>query len=247
MAENSKIEWTDHTMNFWIGCTEVSPACDHCYARELAERHRWATWGNHPRHRTSAANWRKPFAWNAKAARLGVRYRVFTNSLADFFDNQVPEDWRQDAWNVIGQTPALDWLILTKRPQNAPNRLPDGFMQRTTMPLRFAPWPNVWIGTTVENQDEADRRIDQLRAIPAAVRFLSCEPLLGPIELDLDGIHWVIAGGESGPHRRPMDLDWMRGIRDQCERAGVAFFGKQFDKVRPLPPDLAVREFPLLF
>lgn len=255
MAENSKIEWTDHTHNFWVGCTEVSAACDHCYARTMSERYGWAQWGSHPRHRTSEANWRKPLTWNAKAKKLGVRLKVFTNSLADFFDNQVDSDWREAAWRTILECDGLDWLILTKRPQNIAKMLPSGVDQPKW------PWPNVWLGTTVENQEEADRRIPHLLAVPAAVRFLSCEPLLGPVNLRpihcrdhkynidqaaaiyaLEGVYqvpgshwsephskinWVIAGSESGPKARACDLDWVRSLRDQCSVVQVPFFWKQ--------------------
>jgi protein gp37 len=253
VGENSKIEWTDATHNFWIGCTEVSHACDYCYARTMSERYGWAKWGNHPRHLTSDANWRKPLMWNHKAEGLGVRYKVFANSLSDFFDNQVPEEWRERAWGIIEKCHYLDFLLLTKRPQNIAKMLP-----------HTQPWPfdNVWLGTTVENQEEADRRIPHLLAVPAAKRFLSCEPLLGPLMLwgwDEDegalrgpgvvqhggmtvgtadnpsegyddsypGIDWVIAGGESGHHARPMHPDWARSLRDQCAAAGVPFFFKQ--------------------
>ena len=182
MAENSKIEWTDHTFNPWIGCTKVSAACDHCYA-EVATPTRTLrasgaeTWGPHaPRRRTSPANWKKPLAWNRQAQAEGRRYRVFCASLADVGDNHasILAEWRADLWHLIAATPNLDWLLLTKRPQNIIKMLPhiwgDG-------------WPNVWIGTTVENQTEADRRIPHLLAVPAAVRFLSMEPLLGPVDL----------------------------------------------------------------
>jgi protein gp37 len=118
MGENSAIQWTDHTMNFWIGCTAVSPACDHCYAQTLSERYGWAKWGaGMPRYRTR--DWSTPAAWNRKAAKLGLRYRVFSNSLSDFFDVEVPDTWRNDAMVVIEATPNLDWLLLTKRPKVA--------------------------------------------------------------------------------------------------------------------------------
>lgn len=184
MAENSKIEWTDHTFNPWIGCTKVSAACDHCYA-EVSTPTRTLrasgaeTWGPHaPRKRTSAANWKKPLAWNRQALADGRSYRVFCASLADVFDNHrsILPEWRDDLWRLIHATPYLDWLLLTKRPQNVPRIVP-GWMEPRS-------WPsNVWLGTTVENQTEADRRIPYLLAVPAAVRFLSVEPLLGPVDL----------------------------------------------------------------
>jgi protein gp37 len=180
MAENTRIEWADHTFNPWVGCTKVSPACDHCYAEGWAKRtgqpHLWQG----DRRRTSAANWQQPLKWNRQAERDGCRFRVFCASLADVFDNQVPARWRHDLWHRIDQTPHLDWLLLTKRPQNVAKMLPD---TATGVKPWGDGWPNVWLGTTVENQAEADRRIPHLLAVPAAVHFLSCEPLLGPVDL----------------------------------------------------------------
>jgi protein gp37 len=191
-----------------------------------------------------------------------VRRKVFCCSLADVFDNQVPLEWRADLWDLIAATPHLDWLLLTKRPQNMAKMLPDL--------APWWPWSNVWLGTTAENQIEADRRIPHLLATPAAVRFLSCEPLLGPLHLDKiaapkiapDDAHgwsaiwtgnhigrpvidWVIAGGESGPRARDMDPAWARSLRDQCKAAGVPFFMKQMARKAPIPEDLMVREFPV--
>jgi protein gp37 len=255
MGENTKIEWADHTFNPWIGCTKVSPACDHCYAEKLATARLGVGWGPHAeRRRTAESTWRQPLAWNRKAQRDGKRARVFCASLADVFDNHpsILPAWRPALWDLIDATPHLDWLLLTKRPQNITAMLPH---QRVM--------PNVWLGTTVENQAEADRRIPHLLAVPAARRFLSCEPLLGPVVLHdirmetaagsgmadplagtfyLPGcgsvnsvtlrnaprIDWVIAGGESGPGARPSHPDWFRSLRDQCAAAGVPFFFKQW-------------------
>ena len=254
MAENSKIEWTHHTFNPWIGCQKVGPGCDHCYAEAWDARglqQRESRWGPHAdRTRTSAGNWSKPRAWNKAAAGLAERPRVFCASLADVFDNHtsILPEWRADLWALIRATPNLDWLLLTKRPGNIAKMLPpdwgDGY-------------PNVWLGCTVVNQDEADRDVPKLLAVPARVRFLSMEPLLGPVDLtelknpavtigehiysaldcDVDPeddewhgakIHLVIVGGESGPGARPMHPDWARSLRDQCQAAGVAFFFKQW-------------------
>jgi protein gp37 len=267
MAENSKIEWTDHTFNPWVGCTKVSPACDHCYAESWAKRAGNPELWQGERRQTTAANWRKPVKWNDEAAAADVRRRVFCASLADVFDNQVPDSWRTDLWNLISVTPHLDWQLLTKRPQNIRKMLPadwgDGY-------------PNVWLGTTVENQEEADRRIHHLLNVPARIRFLSCEPLLGQIDFNAlaDGcenlnaltglrenpfgaivsrrmgtkIDWVIAGGESGPGARLLDPIWPEILMHDCRAAGTAFFMKQMSGVRrPLPPvpaHLMVREFP---
>jgi protein gp37 len=218
VGEITGIEWTDHTWNPWIGCQAVSCACDFCYAEATVKR-----FGGDfaERRRTSEQNWNQPFRWNRQAEAEGRRHRVFTCSFADFFDNKVPLEWRLDAWAVIHDTPWLDWQILTKRPQNIVAMLPSDWGDG---------WSNVWLGTTVENQKEADRRIPVLLDVPAAKRFLSCEPLLGPVDLDdvgLTKVDWVIAGGESGLHARPTHPDWFRDLRDQCVEAGVPFFMKQ--------------------
>lgn len=178
MAENSKIEWTDHTFNAWTGCTKVSPGCDHCYAEGWAKRSGTVRWGaGEPRRRTTAANWRLPLKWNAQAELEGRRFRVFCSSLADVFDNAVPPEWRVDLFRLIEATPHLDWLLLTKRIGNAANMM---FLARGGhLPLL----QNVWIGATVVNQKEADRDIPKLLAVPARLRFLSIEPMLGPIDL----------------------------------------------------------------
>lgn len=251
MGENSKIAWCDHTHNFWIGCTRISPACDHCYAETYGHRF-GVRWGNHPRRRTSDANSKKLLSLHRKALARGVREKVFTNSLADFFDNQVDSDWRESAWRDINECNGFDWLILTKRPQNIVKMLP--------MPCgwsaQYWPWPHVWIGTTVENNEEANRRIPHLLKVPSKVRFLSCEPMLEELFLLgwlllYGGIDWVIAGAESGPHRRHADVAWFRSLRDQCASAGVPFFMKQMEiggnittDMALFPPDLRIREFP---
>lgn len=245
MGENSKIEWTDHTFNPWVGCTKVSPACDNCYAEGWAKRTGQADLWNGERRRTTAANWRKPLKWDDAAKAEGVRRRVFCASLADVFDNQVPEAWRDDLWRLIDLTPNLDWLLLTKRPQNIAKMLPEAWEPNG--------WRNVWLGTTVESQAEAARRIPVLLAVPARIRFLSCEPLLGPLDLDdvlyptgvAPGIDWAIVGGESGGHARYMEPTWARKILTDCRTAGVAAFMKQMTKKAPIPGDLLVRQFPI--
>lgn len=240
MGANTAIEWAHHTFNPWVGCTKVSPACDNCYAEAWAKRTGQSALWQGGRRFTSNANWHQPIKWNRKAGELGIRQRVFCASLADVFDNQVPDTWRFSLFAMIAETPNLDWLLLTKRPQNMRKMLEiaDG----DVLPAWGDGWPNVWLGTTVENQTEADRRIPQLLATRAAKRFLSCEPLLGPVDLGgvvlsrrtnacwkwLDDLDMVIAGGESGPNARPTHPDWVRGLRDQCVPAGVAFFFKQW-------------------
>lgn len=256
MAENSSIEWTDHTFNPWIGCTKISPGCDHCYAEQrMGSRLHVVNWGaGQPRKRTSASNWEDPIRWNKKHdsffAQHGRRQRVFCASLADVFDNEVPEQWRVQLFDLIYATPNLDWLLLTKRIGNAASMLPN---YRSGHPMQWCNgWPNVWIGATVVNQEEADRDIPKLLQVPAAVHFLSMEPLLGSVDLRFylgidrrspshqwenggfnQGIDWVIVGGESGSGARPMHLDWARTLRDQCAAAGVPFLFKQWGEYRP--------------
>lgn len=246
MTANTKIEWADHTFNPWIGCTKVGPGCDHCYAEaDFDKRRHVVTWGaGQPRKRTAPSTWAQPGRWNAKAERLGIRYRVFCASLADVFDNEVPQEWRNDLFRLISETPHLDWLLLTKRIGNANLMIGDALLQEPRLrTVPYAgwnwPWPNVWLGATIVNQEEADRDIPKLLAVPAAKRFLSMEPLLGPVDLerprprpgpDMDqgGIDWIIVGGESGPNARPMHPDWARSLRDQCQAAGVPFMFKQW-------------------
>jgi len=244
--QNSKIEWTDHTFNPWWGCIRVSPGCEHCYAETLAHRYGHAVWGpakTTPRREMSENYWKQPIKWNAAAMQAGTRARVFCASMADVFEDhpQLPPI-RARLWDLIETTPMLDWLLLTKRPENFRAFLPSGF--------RSQPPPNVWLGTSVENQQLADKRIPYLLDVPAVVRFLSCEPLLGPLDLDAylyphfaaddprheprrNGVEWVIVGGESGPGARPMHPDWARSLRDQAQAAGVPFLFKQHGEYLP--------------
>ena len=177
MSENSKIEWCHHTFNPWIGCTKVGPGCDNCYAEaDFDKRRHVVQWGaGQPRKRTAMSTWAMPLRWNAKAERLGVRYRVFCASLADVFDNEVPAEWRHDLFDLIERTPHLDWLLVTKRIGNVRQMIPDRWS--VCMP------PNLWLGITVVNQAEADRDIPKLLGLKVSVRFLSMEPLLGPVNL----------------------------------------------------------------
>lgn len=261
MGADTKIEWAHHSFNPWYGCQKVGPGCDNCYAEGWAKRSGLVQWGvGADRRRSSAANWRKPLKWNAEAERLGIRYRVFCASLADVFDNAVPAEWRRDLFDLIEITPHLDWLLATKRIGNVERMIPDRWS--VALPL------NVWLGITVTDQAEADRDIPKLLAVKTlGVRFLSIEPLLGPVELDcvdrppnwkqpidecddgIDplryrsargeqrGIDWVIVGGESGPHARPMHPDWVRSLRDQCAAAGVPFLFKQWGEWLPAGQD----------
>lgn len=255
VGKDSAIEWTSHTFNPWRGCTKVSEGCKNCYAETLSARNpkTLGVWGpKGSRVMASESYWRQPLTWNAAAQAFGERRRVFCASLADVFEGRetMPaEAWpevllaRERLWYLIEETPHLDWLLLTKRPEN---------IQANVFPLWWEQgFPaNVWVGTSCENQEAADQRIPHLLRVPAQVRFLSCEPLIGPISLHQatpcngyycdesvghidcrywrDHLHWVIVGGESGTNARPMHPDWARSLRDQCQSAaGVPFFFKQ--------------------
>lgn len=245
MSENSKIEWTHHTFNPWWGCAKVSPGCDHCYAERDAARFMAGKviWGvDAERREFGDKHWNEPLRWNRKAAEAGERHRVFCASMADVFDKNAPEGARERLWALIEATPNLDWLLLTKRIGNVGRMIPDRWS--VAIPK------NVWLGASIVNQEEADRDIPKLLAVKTmGIRFLSMEPLLGPVDLTahlasrhsvgsdhkfsdrmgIDGrIHWVIAGGESGPHARPMHPAWAQSLRDQCKAAGVPFLFKQW-------------------
>jgi protein gp37 len=274
MGADTKIEWARHTFNPWIGCTKVTAACDFCYAEErMANRLKTVEWGPHgDRKRTTHQYWREPLKWNSDALALGERPFVFCASLADVFDNQVPSAWRADLFELIRATPQLVWLLLTKRPQNILKMVAD-------LP------PNVALGASCGDQTDANRNVPELlhvseemwrRKTYPAFTFLSCEPLLGPIDLTafqnvpggeyftdaLSGrvwmkagtnripgtshivgdrdyvglchrINWIIAGGESGRHARPMHPDWARDLRDQCNHAAVPFLFKQWGEYLP--------------
>lgn len=228
MGQNSKIEWTHHTFNPWWGCVRVSPACKNCYAEAWAKRVGVDVWGGRAERRFfSDKHWKEPLKWNREAEASGQRRRVFCASMADVFENRRDLDpWRAKLWPIIEATPWLDWLLLTKRPQHIGRLVP--WADR---------WPsNVWIGTTAENQRWAERRIPSLLEYPAAVRFISCEPLLGELSLAPwlapadtgGGLNWVIAGGESGAKSRPMNPSWAESIRDECKAAAVPFHFKQW-------------------
>jgi len=259
MAENSKIEWCDHTVNFWWGCTKVSEGCQHCYAEAIDNRYRpdgSTHWGlGVPRYGRVDKAYDECIALNNKAVKKKTRYRVFINSMSDFLDAEVDPAWLFRLMHAPLRCPSLDFLLLTKRPELwaiQMERLFDLY-SKTDLSLfwnREKIPHNVWIGTTVENQARAEQRIPALLKIPARVRFLSCEPLLGPVDLKFTNhpeanniagyslcgggeqcseiIEWVIAGGESGHKARPMEADWVRSLRDQCDEAAVSFFFKQW-------------------
>jgi protein gp37 len=261
MGENSKIEWCHHTYNHWIGCTKVSPGCANCYAEAENHRRKWATegWGpGKPRKLTSERNHSQPFAWDRKAKISGKRHRVFCSSLADWLDDEVPVQWLVRLLATIRRCRHLDWLMLTKRPQNflgrmeallrePQNDLPDGLSDWIEKWLSGKPPQHVWMGTSTEDQARADERIPILLSIPAKIHWLSVEPLLGPIELNAflnpqpyicpkpNGarIDWVVVGGESGPNARGCDPRWVREIRDQCLNFQTSFFFKQWGEWMP--------------
>jgi protein gp37 len=237
MAKDSSIEWTDHTFNPWWGCTKVSPGCEHCYAEAWAKRVGERIWGfNQERRFFTDKHWAEPLKWNAEAAKLRQRKRVFCASMADVFELRSDLDlWRERLWGLIDATPWLDWLLLTKRPQNIEKKVP-----------WTNDWPaNVWIGATVEDQKRAIERLPILLKFSAKCRFLSCEPLLGPVDLtvwihnrpqNLYEINWVIAGGESGANARAMLPGWARKLRDQCQEAEIPFHFKQWGHWAPVAP-----------
>jgi protein gp37 len=236
-----------------MGCAKVSPGCQNCYAERENRRFAWVDqWGPDGQRRiASAAYWRQPLIWECKAAADGIRRRVFCGSLMDVFEDRsdlvAP---RSQLWQLIEERPHLDWLLLTKRIENVMRMVPEQWLRH---------WPaNVWPGATVENRQMAILRIPPLLRIPAAVRFVSCEPLLGEVDLSPwiwgnrcpdpqcgdstwdhycmlgeQRLHWVIAGGESGPDARPVYPDWVRRLRDQCQAAGVPFFFKQWGEFAP--------------
>jgi protein gp37 len=228
MTDVTAIEWTDHTFNPWWGCSRVSPACVNCYADQWAKRWGYSVWRRQgPRRMLSEANWQKPYKWNRQAMHAGVPEKVFSASMADIFEDhpQLPEP-RKTLFEIIEDTPWLRWQLLTKRIENVAGMAPWG-----------SNWPpNVWLGTSVENQGYAvparkpsgRERIPTLLAIPAAVHFLSCEPMLSPIELPEDKrLNWVIAGGESGAKARRSASEWFTSLQAQCNAQGIAFFMKQ--------------------
>lgn len=229
MAKDSNIGWTHHTFNPWWGCMKVSPGCANCYALTFSKRVGYDIWGpsaTTTRRLFGTAHWNEPLKWNEAAKRAGAQHRVFCASMADVFeDHPFVESERAKLWSLLERTNSLDWLLLTKRPEN---------VGRMT-PWRHNPegliWPTVWLGTSVEDQERAEERIPALvdPNHPVGVLFLSCEPLLGPLDLTpwLGRIGWVIVGGESGPGHRPMRTEWVRAIRDQCQAAGVPLYYKQ--------------------
>lgn len=229
MGKNSRIEWTNHTFNPWWGCTKVSAACKNCYAEAWSKRVGQNVWGPKAKRRYFGdKHWNEPIKWNSEAVAKGERARVFCASMADVFEARSELDgWREKLWGLIESTPQLDWLILTKRPE----------LVEEIAPWQINQWPhNVWLGTTVENQKYAEERLPHLAKLPATVRFISAEPLLGPLAISSwlgSTIDWVITGGESGPKARPSSPSWFRGLLLQCMEADVPFHFKQWGDWAP--------------
>lgn len=250
MGKVTKIAWADSSWNPWIGCTKVSPGCDHCYAE--SQDHRWGhdSWGKgKPRRLTSDSNWKKPLQWNREAEKAGVKHKVFCGSLCDVMDDEAPEGARERLWSLIDHTPYLIWQLLTKRPHRYERYLPHDFVH-----------DNVWIGTTCENQEFYDVRwpliavLRQDRGFPA---WISYEPAIGPLTMDAShsglGLpDWIICGGESGAGFRPMEQKWAEDIKQECEKYGVAFFMKQMSARIPdegkhlIPAHLIANQFPVV-
>lgn len=226
MGINSDIEWTHHTFNPWWGCTKVSQACKNCYAEAWARRTGHDVWGNDAHRFFSDNHWKQPLKWNESARAKQSRERVFCASMADVFEQRAAlKAPRERLWALINETEHLDWLLLTKRPENV---------------LKLVPWSNnwpnnVWLGVTIENQEALERRMPFLEDCPAKVRFLSCEPLLGPLNLSdwVNSFEWAIAGGESGPRARPSDPAWFRDLRDFLVTNAIPFHFKQWGAWAP--------------
>lgn len=235
MGEKTSIAWCHATFNPWWGCTKISPGCKHCYAATFDKRVGGDNWKpDGPRRFFGDKHWNEPVKWDRAAAKVGERRRVFCASMADVFeDRRDLDEHRARLWKLIETTPNLDWLLLTKRPD----------VMRRLWPWTATP-PNVWAGATMENQEHANARMLDLLSIPAVVRFASCEPLLGPIEIGFlgalpasetggayvmvhDRLNWIIVGAESGPGARSMATQWARDLRDQCASVGAAFLLKQ--------------------
>jgi len=259
MSDQTLIEWCDKTWSPWFGCDKVSTGCKNCYIVTTTPfRVRHLKHGD-PRQRGSESYWRQPLKWNrldGNDHRGMERKRIFP-SLCDWLDDEVPIEWLADFLKLIHDTPNLDWLLLTKRQENfrdrviAAHKIIPPILGRLPLSSMLVDWmggkppPNIWIGTSVENQEYADKRIPELLKIPAKVRFLSVEPLLGPVNLHhhlwaqrfvvqdhvdyepLEKLHWVIVGGESGNGARACNVEWIRDVVHQCKAAGVPCFVKQ--------------------
>lgn len=222
MSESTIIAWTNHTFNPWMGCEKVSAGCKNCYAEALTKnRMGLSLWGPSAstERQVTKSPWQSVVKWNRDALIAGHRRRVFCASLCDIFeDHPTANLTRPRLWDLIRKCDGLDWQLLTKRPERIAENLPTDWGHG---------WGHVWLGTSVEDMRVA-HRVDHLRAIPATVRFISYEPAIGPLnDLNIDGIDWVIYGGESGPGHRLEDKQWARDMHSKCSDAGIAFFHKQ--------------------
>jgi len=287
MGTITEIAWTDHSWNCWRGCSKISQGCDFCYAEQMSTRNPavLGEWGPDGTRVVAAESyWKLPHKWNRAAEAEGRRHRVFCLSLGDWLEDR-PEliPVRARLLTTIAETPWLDWQLLTKRPEGWEDRIHEITYteDKTAADLAWdwllgTPPPNVWVGASTENQEMADLRIPLLLQIPAAVRFVSAEPLLGPVTILREwrglghrfaeqadggpcccgrpsayhtGIDWLIVGGESGPNRRPVEIDWIASLVRQCSNAGIAAFVKQDGHARPgqqgrIPDELWIKEFP---
>jgi len=226
MSGNSKISWTHHTFNPWWGCEKISEGCKNCYADNLSSRYGFDVWGpSKPRRTFGAEHWLEPLLWNRKAESARIRARVFCGSMCDWLEQHPTMNAeRPKLWSLIRQTPCLDWLLLTKRPERLAENLPNGW---------GTGYPNVWLGVTVESDRYTDRFNRYLAPLSAAVRFVSCEPALGPVtRLNWPRLDWLIYGAESGAHCRPHNVQWARDVKARCSEHGIAFFYKQGNGVR---------------
>lgn len=265
MALNSNIEWTNHTINLWWGCNKVAQGCKHCYAEVLSNRfHGDSLWGPGSK-RKAVKHWESDLNKIAKITKqTGVLQRVFVGSMMDIFEESKPitepsskydntREIRQYFFSLIkaGIYDDLIFLLLTKRPENA-NTLGGEIFGHS---IRGVNWPsNVWIGASAANQDEFLNNCVTMNLDNIPRRFISLEPQIAAIDWkhphvvsELENLDWLIQGGESGPNRRPFDLQWAYDCRDACRAAGVPYFFKQVDKVRPVPDDLMIRELPNYF
>lgn len=242
MAEVTGIAWTHHTFNPWWGCEAVSPGCERCYAAALDKRTGGSYWDGVPPRTMSAHNWKQPDRWQRKAVAANERRRVFSGSMCDWADKRAPDGQRDRLWQVIRDTPMLDWQLLTKRAPNMVKYLPADWGEG---------YDNVWLGVTVENRAHGLPRLRHLREIPARVRFISAEPLLEDLgEIDLTGIHWCIIGGESGSRPRWMNPVWAQRLIARCREQDVQVFfkqwgGKKADKGGCVINGFELKEFPV--
>ena len=254
MAQYSKIEWTHHTANLWWGCTKVHEGCDNCYAETLSKRWGNDVWGMNKPRKAIMGVWNDLKKYQTIAAKANEMQRVFVGSMMDIFEKSMPMEfkgeecfyetgnYREQFFENIdkGMYPNLMFLLLTKRPSNINKYIPEYW--------KANPPKNVMFGTSPVNQQTADKLITQLLEVNGK-RFLSVEPQLDSINIQgflfNGGIDWVIQGGESGHHKRPFNLDWAYYLKQQCQATNTPYFFKQIDKVKEIPSDLLIREFPL--